>query len=186
MDRPRVMETTALGAAYLAGLRPARAPMLQASRPLAARAPLHAADGCSDTRQKAAWLARRSEPHADAHLSIFAIQTRAKMSGMNAARAESPGRQRTRNHHAGRPGRRIGPVTFFTHGAIRCGDQALPAAHLPSIMSLSILDVVNSSLLGPSGCGKTTLLRMLAGFERSRMRGRILLDADGYRRRSAL
>ena len=29
----------------------------------------------------------------------------------------------------GSPGRRIGPVTFFTHGAIRFGDQALRRLH---------------------------------------------------------
>ena len=34
------------------------------------------------------------------------------------------------------------------------------------------------SLLGPSGCGKTTLLRLIAGLERSDDGGRILFDED--------
>jgi putrescine transport system ATP-binding protein len=42
-------------------------------------------------------------------------------------------------------------------------------------LSLDIYEGEFFALLGPSGCGKTTLLRLIAGFERSNA-GRILLD----------
>lgn len=42
-------------------------------------------------------------------------------------------------------------------------------------LSLDIYDGEFFALLGPSGCGKTTLLRLIAGFERSNS-GRMLLD----------
>ena len=57
VDRPAVMETTALGAAYLAGLAAGVCPGSRRFRgDLAARAPVRAGDGRSDPRaQMGGW-----------------------------------------------------------------------------------------------------------------------------------
>ena len=60
VDRPAVMETTALGAAYLAGLPAGVCPDLDGfRRNLAARPPLRAGDGCRDPRAQMGRLAGR-------------------------------------------------------------------------------------------------------------------------------
>ena len=72
VDRPMVMETTALGAAYLAGLPGRHLPgpgRILGS--LAARPPLQAGDGCRDPRPQMGRLAGRSgaRAHRDAGLT---------------------------------------------------------------------------------------------------------------------
>ena len=60
VDRPVVMETTALGAAYLAGLAAGLCPDLAGfAATWTLRAPLHAGDGCRRPRAQMGGLARR-------------------------------------------------------------------------------------------------------------------------------
>ena len=54
VDRPQISETTALGAAYLAGLHAGFFPEPDRfAIPMAPGSPVHAADGCLDPRAKA-------------------------------------------------------------------------------------------------------------------------------------
>ena len=70
VDRPAVMETTAVGAAYLAGLAAGVCPDLAdfAAR-WTLRAPLRAADGRGDARAQMGRLARRGGAHVKRALS---------------------------------------------------------------------------------------------------------------------
>ena len=65
VDRPKVLETTALGAAWLAGMRAGLYPGRDGLRPnLGARPPLRAGDGRRDRREaQIRRLARRRAPH---------------------------------------------------------------------------------------------------------------------------
>ena len=70
VDRPAVMETTALGAAYLAGYAAGLCPDLAGfAGALEVRAPLRAADGCRHARAQMGGLAGCRAPHADAALT---------------------------------------------------------------------------------------------------------------------
>ncbi len=70
VDRPAVMETTALGAAYLAGYAAGLCPDLAGfARDLEMRAALRAADGRGDPRAQMGGLARCGRPHPDGALS---------------------------------------------------------------------------------------------------------------------
>ena len=70
VDRPVVMETTALGAAYLAGLAGRRLPRSGGvRRHLAARPPVRAAHGRGDPRPQMGGLAGRRPPHPHAKLT---------------------------------------------------------------------------------------------------------------------
>ena len=66
VDRPAVMETTALGAAYLAGYAAGRLPgSCGLRRDVAVRAALRAADGRRDARAQMGGLARCGRAHAE-------------------------------------------------------------------------------------------------------------------------
>ena len=66
VDRPVFMETTALGAAYLAGRKPAYARSCRVRGDLAARPPLQARDGRGDARAQMGRLASRCCARPDA------------------------------------------------------------------------------------------------------------------------
>ena len=75
VDRPKVMETTALGAAYFAGLAGGSLSGLRGiCRCLAARSAFRAAHGCGDSRAQMAGLARCGAPHVDPALTGALLQ----------------------------------------------------------------------------------------------------------------
>ena len=78
VDRPVFMETTALGAAYLAGLQGRRLSRpRRLRRDLAARPPLRAADGRGNPRAQMERLAGCGAPHVDAALGLTISDRRA-------------------------------------------------------------------------------------------------------------
>jgi len=70
------------------------------------------------------------------------------------------------------PAQRTEPLVRFERVTRRFGGVTAVDA-----LSLEVRASEFLALLGPSGCGKTTLLRLLAGFERSD-EGRVLLDGE--------
>ena len=77
VERPAVTETTALGAAYLAGLEVGLYPSLAAiAEPVAVRAPLRAADGRGPARSPLRRLARCRPAHAQHRLTQTATALR--------------------------------------------------------------------------------------------------------------
>ena len=71
VDRPKVMETTALGAAYLAGIAGRRLPGPRGLRQdLETRAPFRAGDGCHDAPAQMGRLARCRRAHVNETLTV--------------------------------------------------------------------------------------------------------------------
>ena len=58
----------------------------------------------------------------------------------------------------------------YVKGASKRFGHGAAAVHALADVTLTIEGGSFFTLLGPSGCGKTTLLRLLAGFERGRLR----------------
>ena len=167
VDRPAVMETTALGAAYLAGSAAGLCPDLAgfAASWKRERRFEPRMDAATRERKWAGWRDAVA-PHLDAALSRQAIGRMAQQASAACDRAFAPWTD---------PGRAAA-------GAVRGVSKRFAGVAAVDDVSLDIFEGEFFALLGPSGCGKTTLLRMLAGFETPDA-GRILLDGRGSSRR---